>query len=437
MSGADVSILLNSQYGNLSALLASPQTLWGQRGYDTTNIFAVDNTFRTTPAGNEVTFGQQVRFRLRKRGGRIHKAWLRLTISAGVLNAANRAAFVDDLGAAIIQEAKLQYASKDIHTFQGEMVKMYNRLMNHDINREAYNAMAFAGLPPGAGGAEAQREALTTTAFQLFVPLDWLFFTRFEDYALTPEALAAELELIIDYRALEQLVYARVIATGATVAGNPFTTNPIIASSELFTQLIYNPEPERNAHLMSFDTEQGQLFKILDTEVQLNQQFIVSAVAETVNVRLDNFRLDSHFIMFMIRNQTILTNWNVDRMQSDTTATILPGGGSVAALLQCTSFRLTANGRVIVDTCTDIENRAVWRHIYFPGCQIAEPIYFIPFAWLLKDAKNVTSFQNMANLGNVVLEILMPAHPAMQVDVYNICHNVIQQNRGDIIRSLR
>lgn len=436
MSGADVSILLNSQYGNLSALLASPQTLWGQRGYDTTNIFAVDNTFRTTPAGNEVTFGQQVRFRLRKRGGRIHKAWLRLTISAGVLNAANRAAFVDDLGAAIIQEAKLQYASKDIHTFQGEMVKMYNRLMNHDINREAYNAMAFAGLPPGAGGAEAQREALATTAFQLFVPLDWLFFTRFEDYALTPEALAAELELVIDYRALEQLVYARIIATGLVVAGDPFTTRPAITASELFTQLIYNPEPERNAHLMSFDTEQGQLFKILDTEVQLNQ--VIAAAADTYRIRLDNFRLDSHFIMFMIRGAAMSTNWNVDRMQSDTTATILPGGGSVASLQQLTSFRLLANGRVIVDTCTDIENRAVWRNIYFPGCQIAEPIYFIPFAWLLKDAKNVTSFQNMANLGNVELEIVMPVRTAAsQVDVFNICHNVIQQNRGDIIRSLR
>ncbi len=127
MSGADVSILLNTQHGNLSALLASPQTLWGNRGYDTTNIFAVDNTFRTTPVGNEATFGREVRFRLRKRGGRIHRAWLRITITAGVLVAGTRAAYLDDLGALIIDNLKLQYASKDIHTYGGEMIKMYNR----------------------------------------------------------------------------------------------------------------------------------------------------------------------------------------------------------------------------------------------------------------------------------------------------------------------
>ena len=79
-------------------------------GFDTTNIFAVDNTARTLPNGTQATFGGEDRFRLRKRGGRVHKTWLRLTISAGVVAAANRAAYVDDLAAAIIDNIRVEYA---------------------------------------------------------------------------------------------------------------------------------------------------------------------------------------------------------------------------------------------------------------------------------------------------------------------------------------
>ena len=87
---------------------------------------------------------------------------------------------------------------------------------------------------------------------------------------------------------------------------------------------------------------------------------------------------------------------------------------------------------------TDIENRALHRNIYFPGSQIAEPIYFIPFSWLLRDAKNVSSFQNLANLGNLELELTVPVSTTTRyVDAYNICDNIVQQKKGDIIKALR
>ncbi len=264
--------------------------------------------------------------------------------------------------------------------------------MNHDIFREHYNAMAFAGLPPGPGGSEATREANTTSAFQLFVPLTWLFFTRSEDYAFTPEALSSELDLLVLYRGLNQLVYART-GGGAVPGASPFTTSPTISATEFFQQLVYVPNPEKNAHLATFETEQGNIFKILDVEEQRNT--VIEAAANTYRVKIDNSRLDAAFIMFSVRDILMNTDWAIDRGQSDSTATILPGAGSVAALQPITSFQLTANGRVVVDTCTDIENRAVWRDMYLSGTQIGEPIYFIPFSWLLKDPKNVTSFQNM------------------------------------------
>jgi hypothetical protein len=149
MSGADVTALLNTQYGNLSALLASKQSLWTNRGYDTTQIQAVDNTFYASPQGNEANFGETVRFRIRKRGAQVHKTWLKVVTTAGVLAAGQEAAFVDDLGTALLQNVRLSYASKTLQEWNGEAIKAYRRLMYHDISREAYNAMAYAGLPPG------------------------------------------------------------------------------------------------------------------------------------------------------------------------------------------------------------------------------------------------------------------------------------------------
>lgn len=435
MSGADVTALLNTQYGNLSALLASKQSLWTNRGYDTTQIHAVDNTFYTSPQGNEANFGETVRFRIRKRGAQVHKTWLKVVTTAGVLAAGQEAAFVDDLGTALLQNVRLSYASKTLQEWNGEAIKAYRRLMYHDISREAYNAMTYAGLPPGVGGSEAQRQANVALALTLYIPLDFMYWCRFEDYSLVPEALASELELEVLYRPLNQVVYARVTATGLTSSA-PFSTAPTIASSTLYQQLIFVPTPDKNNMLKTYETDQGQVFKILDIEQQVGNT--VSSAAGTYKIKLDNFRLDSSFIVFYLRSVGIDTPFALDRMQSDTTPTILTGAGSVAALQSIQSFRLLANGRVIVDTVTDIENRAIHRDIYFNGTQIAEPIYFIPFGWLLKDAKNVTSFQNMSNLGNVELEITVGARGANSyLDAYNFCHNIVQWKRGDVIKALR
>lgn len=436
MSGADPMLLLNANHGNLAKMFASQNSIWDNRGYDTSNIFAVDNTFSSTPTGTQATFGGQDRFRFRKRGGRVHRTWLRVTISAGVVNTANRCAYVDDLAAGLIQNARAEYASKNIQEYNGEAIKMYSRLMNHDISLEAYNAMAFAGLPPGAGGSEAQREANCSAALILYVPMSWLWFVRSEDYALTPEGLASELDLIVDYRALSQLVYSRVKSTGLTPTTNPFDTSPAITKSELFTQLIHNPGPEKVRNLSKFEGKQGQIFKILDLEEHRN--FTMAAAAGVYTFKLDNFRLDSQFMMFMVRTQSIDTAWALDRMQSDPTTTILPGFGSVNALQQITSFRVIANGKPIVDATTDIENRAVWRDIYFPGSQIAEPIYFVPWGWALREFRHVANFQNLQNLGNLELELTVPVSAtARYVDCYNVCHNIVQQKSGDIIKALR
>lgn len=439
MSGADPTLLINANTGNLAKIYTSPNTIWQNKGFDSTNVHAVDNTFSSKPVGTQANLGGQDRFRIRKRGGRVHKTWLKTDLSAGVVAAGNRAVYVDDLGQLLLQNVRVEYASKNLHEYRGEMLKAYLRLLLHDVSREAYFAKQFAGLPPGAGGSEAVREANVSAAISVFVDLQWLWFHRSEDYAATPEGLASELDVVVNYETLERLVYARTNPGGLIPVADPFTTRPAIVQSQLFTQLIHVPGPEKAMHLSSFESRQGHLFKILDVEEQRNMPMPVGAGVYAF--KLDNFRLDSQFIMFFVRNSAIDTPWAIDRMQSDPTASILPGAPVVNALLPITSFRLIANGKPIVDAVTDIENRAVHREIYFPGSQIAEPIYFIPFSWLLRDHKNVTGFQNLANLGNLELELTMPAAavgvPGRYVDAYNICHNIIQQKKGDIIKALR
>lgn len=432
---ADVTLLLGANFGNLSNMLSSPETIWHNRGYATTQIFAQDNTFNTDPVGNEADFGGQVRFRMRKRGGKFYKTWLNITTTAGILGAGQEAAYVDDLGAAIIQQVRLSYSSKDIQVYSGEFLKAYLRLMEHDIFREFYNARNLAGLPPG-GAFETARRTEVTAAQILLPSLDWLYYTRSEDYSLHPEALASELDLEVTYAALSKVVYARVTATGLTPVASPFSTAPTIATTRLYQQVIHPPVPEKNISLKTYEKDHGNIFKVLDIENQINQT--VPLAAGVYSFKLDNFRLDSQFIMFHMRDSLKDTAWAIDSMQSDTTPTVLTGGGSVAALQPITSFRLLANGGEIIRPVTDLENRAVWRETYLKGSQIAEPIYFIPWSWLLKDPKNVTGFQNLANLGSLVLEITVPVRTRASVlDVYDICHNIVQWKRGDVVKVLR
>lgn len=432
---ADVTLLMGANFGNLSAVLSSNETIWHNRGYATTAIHAQDNTFYTEPVGQEADFGETVRFRMRKRGGKYYKTWLKISISAGVLKAGYEAVYSDDVAQLLLNTVRMSYASKDIQVYTGEFIKAYMRLMEHDIFREAYNARNLAGLPPG-GAYETIRRGNTVAAIDLYPALDWLYFTRSEDYSLHPEALASELDLEITYAQLQRVVYSRVTATGLTPVVTPFSTAPSITSTRLFQQLIFNPVPEKNLALKSYEKEHGNIFKILDVERQLGNS--IPLAAGTYSIKLDNIRLDSQFIMFFMRDSLVNTDWAVDNMQSDTTATVLTGGGSVAALQSITSFRLLANGGEIIRSTNDVENRCIWRDIYLKGSQIAEPIYFIPWSWLLKDAKNVTSFQNMANLGSVTLEVTVPVRSRTSVlDVYSVCHNIVQWKRGDVVKSLR
>lgn len=249
MSSGDPTLQLNSKHGNATALYTSAESLYTVKGWKRTNIAVVDNSFYQKPIGREGTFGETDRFRFRRRGGRAGKCWMKITISGGTLRVVAgpvgpiRAAWCDDLGAQIKANARCEYASKELHAYNGELLKAYKRLQEHDITREHYNATNLAGLPPGAAlNFEAVREANVAAGCVVYPELEWFWFTRFHDYALTPEALTSEVELAVDYAPLERLIYARNL-DGTIPAGDIFAPGlrPRITESLLYTQLIHVP----------------------------------------------------------------------------------------------------------------------------------------------------------------------------------------------------
>lgn len=419
--------------GMTARVITGSDTVWEPKGFAKTNISATDNTHNHGPVGTTGDFGSYDNFRFRKRGGRVFNVHLNFRLTPGVFTAGTTGCYVDDIAQNILENVRIEYASKTIQEYRGEFLKAYNRLMYNDITREHYNARNLAGVPPGSAAELTARGAAVTAGVELHPHLSWFFFTRSEDYALTPEALSSEMILRVDYRRLEQCVYART--AGVAVVGDAFTAGnrPRITAATCYTQLIHLPGPEKSAHLKRFTSGQGVVYKILDVEQQLSVP--VTNAAQVISIKLDNFRLESQFILFFLRSARINNNWDIDRMQSTVDASLIVGAGNVSALRPLTSFRLIANGKAIVDPCTDLQNRAVWRDHYFPGSNVSEFIYFIPFAHMLRDHRNVVSYQNLANLGSLELELTLPASAdARLFDAYDVCHNIVQQKMGDIIR---
>jgi hypothetical protein len=480
---ADPTARINANKGGIAPLITTEVSIFEPTPYEAYNIFAVDDSALTEAIGQPAAFAQVVRFPLRKRGGRVGRTYVDIdvTVPATPNILAVTAAWVDDLGANILEEIKVKYSSKDVHTYRGEALKFYQRIMDHDITKEHYNGNQNAGLP-GLNGEQIRSNTivpntstgfLTAGAFKLRVNLDWLWWTKEDESSLATEALASEIIVELKLRRLEDLIYARELAGGTVV--DPFgviglnqpapIARPTISACTMHHELIFTPKVEASKHLARYENRRGLMFKILDFEEQLNNAiaFPSTVAASTVSQKivLNNFRLDSQFLMFVCRDDRINTPWAIDRTSSDNTFSNVmngllattPAGALPVDLKQSgaciapSRFRITSNGSTLIDWCTEFENRGIWRNKYFPGSQINGAVYFIPFAKKLREFKHVFGYQNMSNLGNVVLEIEFsrPAQAADRnpdltgiiTDVYNICHNVIQMAQGDIVKALR
>ena len=64
----------------------------------------------------------------------------------------------------------------------------------------------------------------------------------------------------------------------------------------------------------------------------------------------------------------------------------------------------------------------------------------MPFSLFPEESKNVYSFQNAANLGNLTLVITIADIQTTQtidVDVWCHSHNLVQSRRGDVVKTLK
>lgn len=482
---ADPTARINANKGGIAPLITTEVSMFEPTPYEAFNIFAVDDSALTEAIGQPAAFSSIVRFPLRKRGGRVGRTYIDFEINVPATpDVTVTAAWVDDLGANLLEEIKVKYSSKDVHTYRGEALKFYQRLMDHDITKEHYNGNQLAGLTgvngelvrsntdvAGVGGPGlANNGLLTAGVLKLRVNLDWIWWTKEDEAALATEALASEIIVECKIRRLEDLIYARLIQVGAPLGPlDPFSVGPIarptITSCTLRHELIFTPKVEASKHLARYENRRGLMFKILDFEEQLNNAIawpVAVGGFASQKIVLNNFRLDSQFLMFVCRDDRINTPWAIDRTSSDNTysnvmnakvATAAAQTGQVnlrqsGALIAPKRFRVTSNGSTLIDWCTEFENRGIWRNKYFPGSQINGAVYFIPFAKRLREFKHVHGYQNMSNLGNVILEIEFERPATVNenrntdctgiiTDVYNVCHNVIQMAQGDIVKALR
>lgn len=279
---ADPTARINANKGGIAPLITTEVSIFEPTPYEAYNIFAVDDSALTEFIGQPAAFGQVVRFPLRKRGGRVGKTYVDVEITVPVAPDGGvggvSAAWVDDLGANLLEEIKVKYSSKDVHTYRGEALKWYQRLMDHDITKEHYNGNQLAGLP-GVNGEQVRsntsigapsvysKGALTVGVLKLRINLDWIWWTKEDESALATEALASEIIVEIRMRRLEELIYSRLIGAPGTVA-DPFATpapiaRPTITECTLHHELIFTPKVEASKHLARYENRRGLMFKVL------------------------------------------------------------------------------------------------------------------------------------------------------------------------------
>ncbi len=451
----DANAINATKYGQLGPMIIAPVSVFAPRAWDATNIFHKDLTNEYTPqnGSQNIDFGGTVRFTAQKRATLLGLPHYRVLIQAALLDAGRNAAYVKDLGDQLMRQVTMRYGSNIIQVYPGEFQYVWHRITKHDNHLEARHLQTLGGLAPGGAQEQARVDALIDPqglgvglgVLELLIPLDELYFTHHEDEYLMPESLATEVEIEIDLQNLQLLVYSDNNADPFIGVGR----RPTITQHGLKFKEITLPVPEKQSRLSVFETNQGQLIKFLDLEIQRFQiNGTGGAVPITVRVPLDNIRLDVAEFMFWVRRDRnsaaaadpgINAPWAGDPVESSTTASIVTAA-SVATQDQIIQFRLESNGKRLYEDSNDLYNRTVERHEVHKDSQVADFIYIIAPALLPEDRKNASNFLNAANLGRLELVIQLNDFAATyprEVTVYAHSHNIVQTRRGDIVKALK
>lgn len=468
MSQVDYTAQLSTKYSQLAPLLIGPASLFTPKFWNKSNIHVTDETSIYTPIRDGTQFNGTVRFTQPKRATLTTEYLLEIVLSASVQiaggpdlgsGAIGTGAYVNNLGDQLLQRVVHRYGSSVLHEYDGEYQQLWQRITTNEVDEEGRNALTLGALPLSVGGIpEFQRRTSLVDGVTVHVPLNRLWFSQHLDEAWMPEAFATEGEIEIQLQRLERVVYNALTAT------TPFVTPPTIESIRLRAREITLTVPEKMNRLSFYETDRGNLTHFLDVERQASV-VLAAGTGGAGNierrVRLDNIRLDMQQIIFVVRRgvssppvaneAAIDSDWSCDALQppvydfADPSApvaiTSALGARRIDAMYDdLVSFRLEVNGKRIADDQNELVERAWVRKLYHLNSQARSPVYQISFSMQPENTKVVTGFQNAANLGNLELVLTLPDTPVADrriVDVWVHSHNVMQQRRGDVVKSLK
>ena len=480
----DARAQLGTKYSQLSAMLIGQESVFTPQHWNKYNIHVTEETTVLSPTRDNAEWGRKIVFTQPKRATGTMSYLLRLEIGSSgsrtggtgaglglvATGAAATAAYVNNLGDQVCANVVHRYGSSILQEYTGEFAQIYQRVNVNEVNEEGRNALTLGGLPLAANNSvpEQQRHVALRDGLVLYVPLDRLWFCQNHDEMWMAEAYSTEGEIEIELARIEDVVYNAIAADPRPSPFNSALDIPPILSAQLIAREVTLTVPEKMARLEYYETDRGMLCRFLDIEHQA-RIFNGNGGAgnRELRVDLDNIRLDSVELYFMIRRVRgsvantahggIDEDYAGDNLQGPvfdfstvaTTGPVAQGSqlGGVAGVQRIdmlddtlVNYRLEANGKRLYDNQNELVGRAWVRKFYHSDSQPRSPVHIISFSLYPSDTKNSTGFQNFANLGKATLVLTLPdwaTGESKQVDVFSHSNNIIVSRRGDVVKSLK
>lgn len=473
-----------AQMSQLSSAILGTKTVHNPKGHQALAPSSRNESNFLAPANGVVnppyTTGLKIVYSLPKTSTLIGKIWSEITLSGGQTNpnytvavpadtlgnpqqalqpavGTPQAEYVKNVGDLIFEQILLRYGSTVLQQYDSEAQVFLRQLTKNNINIEHINAEVLGNLPPGGNTEQTLVDAFYT-GVTLRHPVEHMWFTQHRDSHWMPEALALEGQLEFTLRALEQLIVTATGDASVFVGGAPDAAAlPQITDLRLRYQEITLSAAEKENRLRFYKSPEGLVNLFQDFEAQPAFRIAGSAAGGNLNfnVPLQNFRLDMVEVFFTIRiaentgpvalpgyvYSADLRPWRGSRCEANTTQASLLGGagGHLGVFLPCTSYKLTAGGKDLMNDVPELYGRTAIRKEYHPDAQIGGGVYTISFAIYPEDTKNATGHASASVLGALALNIVMPnpgAHIIAQVDVWEKGYNIVQARAGGISKVL-
>lgn len=376
-----------------------------------------------------------------------------------------QAAYIQNFGDLVVAQTILRYGSNVLQQIDSEFEVAKRFLEKNNVNIENINTEVLGNLTSG-GNTELVRVDALYKGITVRKPCDYLYWTTSQDRHWMPEALALEGTLEFILRGPGECIYTRTGDGG--VFGGVGASLPRIENVQLRYQQITLSAAEKMNRLAIYKSPEGLVNLFHDLEQQPGYQFSSQRPAGeliTVNVPLDNFRMDMIELQWHVRVAAVdplvapvgagwtgaynggqLADYRGDRMSSDRTnssvvlSNVSPGGMTIGCLIPIISHKLQAGGKDMFNLQPEFLSRTFDRKTYHPDSQVGNLIYHRSFAIFPEDCKNATGHASASVLGKLTLQLqlnsLGPGY-TLQCDVYSKSYNLMQTRAGAIAKALQ